>query len=79
MKNADMGKHLTGSREECEAWIRDTIGRNFRWRVRPRDTPENRKMVADLILSEIENGGGVFPGSNAFIERVQPKRRDGNC
>ena len=68
---------MTGSREEFEAWIRDTIGDDFRWKIRPRDTPSNRKMIADLILSDIENGGGVFPGSNAFTERVQPKHRDG--
>ena len=68
---------MAGSREEFEARIRDTIGDDFRWRIRPRDTPSNRKMIADLILNDIENGGGVFPGSNAFIERVQPKHRDG--
>jgi len=72
-----MSKHLTGSREEFDAGIRDTIGGDFRWKIRPRDTPSNRKMVADLILIDIENGGSVFPESNAFIERVQPKHRDG--
>lgn len=73
----DMSELLTGNREEFDAWIRDTIGGDFRWKIRPRDTPSNRMMVAELISSDIESGGGVFPGSNAFIERVQPKHRDG--
>lgn len=63
-----MDKHLTGTRKEFEAWIRDTIGYDFRWKIRPRDTPSNRKMVADLILSDIESNGGVFPANNVFIE-----------
>ena len=68
----DMSELLTGNREEFDAWIRDTIGGDFRWNIRPRDTPSNRKMVAELISSDIESGGSVFAGSNAFIERVQP-------
>ena len=68
---------MTGSREEFEAWIRDTIGGSFRWKIRPRDTPVYRKMVADLILDAIEDSEGVFPESDAFIERVKPKQPRG--
>ena len=64
---------MTGSKDEFEAWIRDTIGGRFRWKIRPRDTPVYRKMVADLILDEIENSEGGFPESNAFIERVKSR------
>ncbi len=72
-----MCKHLPGGREEFDAWIRDTIGDDFRWKIRPRDTPSNWEMVADLILMDIESGGGVFPESNAFIERMRPKHGEG--
>jgi len=36
----------------------------------------NREGIADPILLDIEDGGGVFPDSNTFIERVRPKHRD---
>ena len=73
----DSNKHLIDSWEAFEAWIRDTIGGGFRWKIRPQDTLVNREMVADLILVDIENGSGVFPDSNTFVERVRPKHRDG--
>ncbi len=31
-------KHLDGTWQEFEAWIKDTIGSPFRWRIRPPDT-----------------------------------------
>lgn len=68
-----MEKHLDGTWEEFEARIRETVGSDFRWRVRPQDTRStrsNRKMVADLILGDIERNHGVFPESNAFVERM---------
>ncbi len=70
-----MDKHLTGMWEESEAWIRETIGSDFRWRVRPQDTPSNREMVASLILDGIKRGGGIFPHSNAFMERIPEHNR----
>lgn len=65
-----MDEYLTGTREEFEAWIRDTIGADFRWKIRPQDTRANREMVADLIRSGMERNNGVFPQNNAFIEPV---------
>ena len=57
-----MKKHLTGTWEEFEAWIKETIGSDFRWRVRPQDTPTNREMVASLVLDGIKrNDGGLSP------------------
>lgn len=64
-----MDKHLKGTWEEFEAWIRDTIGSDFQWCVRPQDTYTNREAVASLILKDIKQGNGVFPDKNAFIER----------
>ena len=66
-----MDEHLSGSWEEFEGWIRNTIGSDFRWKVRPPDTRLNREMIADLIRDSMKtHNGGVFPKSNAFIERV---------
>jgi hypothetical protein len=56
--------------EEFEEWIRSTIGSDFRWCVRPRDTPSNRHMIARLVLGDKERNGDRFPDGNAFIERV---------
>ena len=69
-REQSMDKHLDGSWEEFEAWIRDAIGSDFRWCVRPQDTSVNREMVAGLIREDIERGNGVFPEKNAFIERM---------
>lgn len=49
-----MDKYLYGAWEEFEEWIREKIGLDFRWCVRPRDTVTNREMVANLILNDIE-------------------------
>lgn len=65
-----MDKHLEGTWEESEAWIKETVGSDFRWRVRPQDTPSNREMVASLILDGIRRNNGVFPERNAFIESL---------
>lgn len=65
-----MNEHLEGTWEQFEAWIRATIGSDFHWRVCPQDSPANRKMVASLVLGDIERNGGLFPDKNAFIERA---------
>jgi len=65
-----MDKHIQGTWEEFEALIRETIGSDLRWCIRPQDTTRNREMVASLILKDIESGNGVFSGKNAFIERI---------
>jgi hypothetical protein len=64
-----MDKHLTGTWEEFEAWIKETIGADFRWRVRPQDNATNRGIVASLILDGIKRNNGIFPEKNTFIER----------
>jgi len=64
-----MDKHLTGTWEEFEAWIKETVGSDFNWRVRPQDNATNREMVASLILDGIKRNNGIFPEKNTFIER----------
>ena len=72
-----MENHLTGTWCEFEGWIREKIGADFRWRIRPQDTRSNREMVADLTLKDIQWGDGVFPDDNVFIERTK-KAADGS-
>ena len=55
--------------QEFEAWIKDTIGCSFRWRIRSADTRPNREMIASLILGDIKRNNGDFPNGNAFIEK----------
>jgi len=65
-----MDKWLEGPWGEFEQWIRDTIGSDFRWRVRPIDKLSNRKMIAELVQNDIKENNGVFPEKNSFIERI---------
>lgn len=66
-----MDRHLEGTWEEFENWIKGTIESDFTWRVRPRDTRENREMVASVILKDIKRNDGVFPETNAFVKRTK--------
>ncbi len=52
---------LEGTWQEFEALIRDTIGSDFRWRVRPQDTRSNREMIVSLILEDIKRNNGAAP------------------
>lgn len=65
-----MEDYLKGSWIDFEAWIRGEIESEFRWKVRPMDTPSKRRMVAELILDGQRRNKGVFPRSDAFIERI---------
>jgi len=64
-----MDNYLDGSWKKFEQWIRNTIGSDFRWRVRPMDKRSNRQMIAELVQKAIKENKGVFPEKNAFIER----------
>ena len=64
-----MDNYLDGSWGKFEQWIRNTIGSDFRWRVRPMDKRANREMISELVQSDIKKNNGVFPEDNSFIER----------
>jgi len=64
-----MDNYLSGTWEEFEAWIRKTIGGDFRWKIRPQDNPSNREMIADLIENAMKRKG-KFPKGNTFLERI---------
>ena len=63
-----MEEHLKGSWLEFEDWIRKEIGSQFRWKVRPMDTPSKRRLVADWILDTQRRNKGVIPRNDPFIE-----------
>lgn len=65
-----MEDYLKGSWIDFEAWIRREIGFEFRWKVRPMDSPSKRRLVADLILDTQRRNKGVFPENDVFIERI---------
>jgi len=65
-----MEEYLKGSWPEFEEWIRKEIGSDFRWKVRPMDTPSKRRMVAELILDTQRRNKRVFPRNDPFIEPI---------
>ena len=65
-----MDEHLVGTWDDFEAWIRTTIGSDFRWCMRPANSRENREMLGSMITDDARRNDGVFPKRNAFIERV---------
>ena len=68
-KESEMYNYLEGSWEKFEQWIRNTIGSNFRWRVRTMDNYASRQMLAELIQKNIQENNGVFPKKNPYIEQ----------
>ena len=71
LKNERMDEHLTLAGKSLRPGYGRQSGVTFCWKIRPWDTLSNRRMVADLILSDMENHDGVFGGSNVFIERFR--------
>ena len=68
-KVSKMDNYLDGSWEKFEQWIRNTIGSDFCWRVRPMDKRSNREMIAKLVQNNIKENDGIFPEKNTYIER----------
>ena len=56
-----MDNYLDGRWKKYVQWIRNTIGSDFRWRVRPMDKRSNRQMIAELVQNDIKENNGVFP------------------
>ena len=68
-KVSKMDNYLDGSWDEFEQWIRNTIGSDFCWRVRPIDKRSNQQMIAKLVQTDIKENNRVFPEKNTCIER----------
>ena len=64
-----MDNYLGGSWELFEQWIRNAIGSDFSWRVRPMDKRSNREMIAKLVQNDIK-------GAMAFSQRKMHSLND---
>jgi hypothetical protein len=59
---------------EFEELIKEAIGSDFSWKIRPRDTQVNRQTVMESIEAMVGNNNGSFPvGGNIFIEPEKTK------
>lgn len=60
--------------ENFEYWIKEKVGGEISWKIRPRDTRLNRQLVAESIFETIEKNDGRFPPSgNLFLELEDDK------
>ena len=60
---------LSGDWEVFESWIEEKVGGDFAWKIRPRDTLPNRRLVAESITKTMKQNAGRFPHSgNFFLE-----------
>ena len=68
--------YISCSWDEFEDWIRRQIGGSFSWKIRPIDSKDNRKAVAESILMTIKQNNGTFPPKgNMFIEKLIKKNK----
>ena len=67
-ENHDIDRVFSGSWEAFEAWIRQAIGGDFLWKTRPRDTPEQRQLIIDVIRKDL--GREIFAGANLLLQRA---------
>ncbi len=74
---------LDCSWKEFEELIKEAIGSDFLWKIRPRDTQVNRQAVMESIERMVGKNNGSFPdGGNIFIEPEKTKagpRQGGHC
>ena len=62
---------FTCSWDEYEDWIKEQIKGDFSWKLRPIDSRENRKAVAESILTSIMHNNGTFlETGDMFIEKL---------
>jgi hypothetical protein len=66
------GKILDCSWKEFEELIKEVIGSDFLWKIRPQDTQVNRQTVMESVERLVGNDNGSFPeGGNIFIEPMK--------
>jgi len=49
---------LSGTWREFETWIREQVGGDFIWKIKPFDIKANRQTVMESILSTIKKNDG---------------------
>jgi hypothetical protein len=68
------GKIIDCPWEQFEEIIREAIGSDFIWKVRPRDTEANRQAVMESIERMLREKNGSFPEKgDMFIEQEKAK------
>jgi hypothetical protein len=68
------GKMLDCSWTEFEELIKEAIGSDFLWKIRPRDSQVNRQAVMESIEKMVGKNNGGFPEEgNIFIEPEKTK------
>ena len=68
------GKIFDCSWKEFEELIKEAIGSDFIWKIRPRDTQLNRQAVMESVEKMVGSNNGSFPErGNIFIEPEKPK------
>jgi DNA-binding response OmpR family regulator len=68
-EDGDLDLVFSDSWEAFEVWIRQTIGGDFTWFARPRDTPESRQIIIDSIRAAMVSNDATFPQRNEFLKR----------
>jgi two-component system response regulator (stage 0 sporulation protein F) len=68
-EDGDLDLVFSDSWEAFEVWVRQTIGGDFTWFARPRDTPESRQIIIDSIRAAMTSNDGAFPQRNEFLKR----------
>ncbi len=62
--------------DDFETWIREKVGGEISWKVRPRDTKVNRMKVAMSILKTLERNEGEFPPAGNPFLRLERSEED---
>ena len=66
---------LAGTWDDFESWIKEKVGGDIYWKIRPRDTKVNRMEVAQSIFETMKRNGGTFPSSgNVYVEVAKDER-----
>jgi hypothetical protein len=61
---------------DFEAWIKEKVGGEISWKVKPRDTKVNRMKVAMSILKTLDQNGGKFPPSGNTFVKLEKKGKN---
>jgi hypothetical protein len=60
--------------EQFEEMIKKAIGSDFIWKIRPRDSEDNRQMVMESVKRMLREHNGRFPEEgDMFIEPSERK------
>ena len=64
---------LDKKKEKFEEIIRETIGSDFVWKLRPRDTGDNRQAIMESVERMLQEHDGRFPEKGDMF--IEPEKR----